>query len=193
MKKLSNNMRILIQWIIGFIFIAITISIYNWYFHQSVLNHYQTTKDSRELLGLMEKNPDESELSMQEIYDLFYNRYKDFNDGTFYNGYTQAYSTCTFRNEIRKKKHKSCDIHSDGSWRFYMNAIACEKNYDNFCIGHTLVSKGEKFENKIYLFEKSVLKNNNCDSQIFQEFFISLSQGDRDKLDKNVIEICNKK
>lgn len=188
MKKLSNGMRILIGWIIVFIFISLIVNMYNWYFHYSALKYYQTTNDSRELLGLMEKNPDESELSMQEIYDLFYSRYKDFNDGTFYNGYTQAYSSC-------HGKNTKCNLREEWKKRLEVMRNSCIKNYQQLCISHILNSKDkiEAGESRIQLFEKSVLNYNYCGEESYQKFFESLSTEDKNKLDKKVLIICIKK
>lgn len=193
MKK-SNGMRILIRWIITLIIIILLVIAYNWFFHNKVLNSYQTTRSSIELMELIEQDPDNSELSMQEIYDIFYTRYKDFNDGTFYNGFNQAYVSCALRSKIKSKNHQTCNLHEDGMERLHINATACEKAKSPFCIGKNL-SDNTNFSKleKIKSFQETVKISKNCIAEGFNDFYKTLTKDEINNIDKEVLEICNKK
>lgn len=158
-----------------------------WYYydkknsHIKILEYYQKSDNPADYLDAVERG----NLTPQEQYDLYYYNYNKFYNAQFIIGYNLSYNNCIGHSQ-------ACSLRADADKKLETSRQNCVNHYDEFCVGTEIVNNNISQEDKIILLQNSVNKNKNCSDYKYQDFFHQLNLKEKNKLDKEIIDICKK-
>lgn len=143
---------------------------------------YKNSNNPEIFLKIMER----SNLTAQEKYDLVYLNYNKFNDPKFIMAYNLAYNNCITNSD-------NCSLREDSQHRLNIGRQSCLNNYDSYCISIELSKDNiqRKYEEKLIIFEKAIIKYENCLEPSLHSFFKIIKPQDRNKLSPIIFKVCN--
>lgn len=161
-------------------------------------NYIKECQSSSYNIAMCSRNKD---LSIQERYDMFYNNYNKFFDDGFITRYSFIYMECQ---EAKNKCNTKENIKEFYNSRIQKSKKLCIENYEPNCVAREINPKiliptsyisNYSQEEKIKLFEKSILKNYMSSDEIcvpLLKFYRILSKKEKEHLNPIVIKECDK-
>ena len=166
---------------------------------ESYKNYCMSTHDPKEIMSCYYDDGGETyTLPAQERYDIFYNnvdKYDQISTDTkdmFVTMFGDTYSNCLWRNEEKGKYHQTCNV-KDKNKYFDLQEKCASEGYIH-CAELTISSdiyNKKATDKNLLIFNKAMsVKSNACDDK-FKEYFDILSNEQKSKLNKEIIDKCN--